>query len=151
MLIQAPEIQIDAADHRLLIIRNKFLGMHKARCILIDLYARLQQLRIIRPCNRKDNLFVRYMRQDQLDIHTSSRCIGQCCDQLIVNDQIRCHDVHVLLCLVQHIQINALCNIKTVDRVIIIGNHIAGRRRSFKMRKILFILAFSRLGHIPHL
>lgn len=44
MLIQAPEIQIDAANHRLLIIRNKFLGMHKARCILVDLYARLQQL-----------------------------------------------------------------------------------------------------------
>ena len=100
MQIQTPIIQINTSYRRSIIVRYEYLCMHKSWCIFINLYSALDQFLVISFCNCKSIPFIRDMRHynnyfDSAFCHTS-----QCCDHLIVQYQIRRHNMHIFLCMI---------------------------------------------------
>ena len=71
MQMQAPVVHVDGAYHSFRVITGKYLGMYKARHILIDLHAGLKKLRVIRPGQEVRIDLVRNMRHDDDRLNTA--------------------------------------------------------------------------------
>ena len=93
------------------------------------------------------------MRHDDDHLNTTLRRTDQCSKHLIIQDQIRGHDMHIFFCMVQNMEIYFFSYIFMIKRAVCIWNHIS----QFFIQCILFLgQIFSiRLHaahiHIPHL
>jgi len=97
MEIQAPVVQIDGPYHSTFVITCENLGVYKSRCIFIDFHPIADQLLIISPCQQIGIFLVRDMRQDQLYLYPSLCCKDQGIDHFFIDDQIRRHDMYIIL------------------------------------------------------
>ena len=134
MVVKAAVIQIDRPDNSLFVITDKAFGMDEARFILIQTDSCIQQSLIMRFCQGIGKLFVRYARQDDFDINTALGSILKGCFHFPVQNQIRCHDVDIISCMVKNIHINRLAHFILIQRAVGIRNNI-----SFLFRVIFLI------------
>ena len=105
MMIQTPVIQIDRTDHRSLVVRHKNFGMHKTRRILVNLHTGLHQFLIIRSGDDERIFFIRDMGHQDHHLDATPGRIRQRPDHLMIQDQIRRHDMYIFPCRIQDIQI----------------------------------------------
>ena len=125
MQIETPEIQIDTAYCCRIIIRYKYFRMYKSRCILIDLHSAFNQFFIICLCYRECIPFIRNMRHDDDHFNTTFGCTYKCCQHLIIQYQIRSHDMHILLRMIQDMEIHLFSNVLMVKRTVRIWDHVS--------------------------
>ena len=123
-MIQTAVIQIDSTDYRFPQVTDKHFGMDKAGCILVYFYARFQQRRIMRFCQRVGNCLVGNSRQYQRDIDTPLRRKLQRCLQLPVQNQIWRHNMYIGQGPIENIHINPLPQLVIIKRTVPIRNHI---------------------------
>ena len=148
MQIQASEIQIDTSYRCRIIIGYKYFCMYKSRCILIDLYPALDQFLIIGLCHSKCIPLIRNMRHDDDHLNTTFRRTDQCRKHLVIQDQIRGHDMHIFFCMVQNMEIYFFSYIFMIKRAVCIWNHIS----QFFIQCIRFFgQIFSIRLHAPHI
>ena len=126
MMVQAAVIQIDGAHYRLPVIAEKHLGMDKSWGVFIDLYTRFYQLGIVAFCQREGNLLIWDVGKDQPHVNATLGGKFQGSQQFTVQNEVRGHDVHRVLCLVEHIQIHHFAHIFPAQGGIAKGNHVAG-------------------------
>ena len=88
--------------------------MDKARKILIY----LNQLRIVGMCQHERRFLVRDMRHDDHCIHTALCRIGERRDHIVIQNQIRSHDVHIFSRLVDDVQVELVSDRLPVDRAV---------------------------------
>ena len=155
MVVQAAVVQIDRADGRLAVIADEDLRVNEARLVLINLYTVFKQPAVIRVRKREGDLLVRHMRQDELDLHAAARGVGQRRDHLVVNDEIRRHDVYVTVGTVDDIHIDHLADEVAVERAVAIGDDIAHFLFMRRLRHVeILAVDFGRKVHgadVPHL
>ena len=135
MMIQAAVVEIDRADDGLAVVADENLRVDEARLVLIDLHAAVQKAAVIGVRQRKGDLLVRHVRQDELYLDAALRGVGQRRDHLIVDDEIRRHNVHIAVGAVDDVHIHHFADEIAVERTVAVGDDEAGRRAR-------------RLGHI---
>ena len=96
MQMQASVVHVNGTYHGFRVITGKYLGMYKPRHILIDLHAGLKKLRVIRPGQEVRIDLIRNMRHDDDRLNTALCRKRQRSDHITVQDQIRCHDMHII-------------------------------------------------------
>ena len=149
-MVQAPVIQIDGTNHRLHVVADEDLGVDKARRILVQLYPCRRQVLIVGFRQRIGRLFIRDARQDQLHIHPTLGSEFQSRLHLVVQNEIGCHDMHVVLGPVENVHIDALPHLIIVQWTVAVGHHIALRlhRRRGQQGLIPARLLFRQIPHL---
>ena len=151
MVIQAPVVQIDRTDHCLLIVRDKDLCVYKPRRILVNLYTCFHQFFIISSRNDERIFLVRNMRHQDHHLDAPPRRVRQRSDHLVIQDQIRRHNMYIILGGIQNIQIDSASYPRFPVRTDVIRNKKAiGLLIIFLQRLILQICLLFRLGNVPH-
>ena len=79
--------------------------MDKSGRVFIDFHTGLQKFIVVGLRKGKGSFFIRNMGHDDADFHTTFCGIGQSQNHLMVQDQVRCHDMYIVLCRIQYIQI----------------------------------------------
>ena len=115
MQIKTAVIQIDRAAGGAHAVRDKLFGMDKSRHKLINLHTMADQILVVRPGNRIDQPLVGNVRHDDGNLHPALRGVDERRDHLVIQNQIRRHDVHIVLRPVQNIHVN-----RPPDEVIIV-------------------------------
>ena len=147
MQIQTPIVKINRSDCRDLIIHDYRLRMNKARRILIDLHARFNQLIIIRLRHQIHKFLIRDSRCDNPHIDPAFCRKCQRGYHLIVDNQIRRCNIHIMLCLVDHVQVDILTDDFIVHRRISIWLYVAIREKCNllmflrRIRRIIILLS----------
>ena len=98
MQIQAAEVQIDRADDGLLRVGQIDLRVDKTRRVFKNANACARQLLIVCARDRVDIPFVRDAGRDDAHVDACFCRDAQRRGHFIVQDQIRRHDPHPLLC-----------------------------------------------------
>ena len=80
---------------------------------------------IISPCQQIGIFLVRDMRQDQLYLYPSLCCKDQGIDHFFIDDQIRRHDMYIILWPVEDIKVYLFSHILIVIRAVSVGNDIS--------------------------
>ena len=70
-MVKAAVVEIDGADRRLAIVADKDLCVDEAGSVLKYLDARGYQTLVVGFCEGVSRLFIRYARQDQLDVYSA--------------------------------------------------------------------------------
>ena len=85
-------------------------------------------------------------------LYTAFRCSGKCCNHLTVQDQIRRHDMHILLGMIQNMEIHFFAYIFIIIWMISIRNHITMWWIWHYMLRCQIVLAVRRFQLIdrPH-
>ena len=130
--------------------------MDKSRLKLPDLHPAVQKLLIISMGQEKGVLLIRDMGHDDHHLHPSLCREYQGVKGLVVQNQVRRHDMHIFFCLIQHIHVHVFAHRLVVQRGIAVGDHVtlpAGSR----FRRCLFVPQIPLIGNrrpvpdIPHL
>ena len=147
MQIQTPVIEVDRTDRCHLIVHNDSLRMDKARRILEDPHSCFDQLVVIWLGYQIHQLLIRDTRRN--DAHINSAFCRKCqrCHHLIINNQIRCCDIDIMLCLVDHVQIDILSDNLIIHRRVAIRLNVSIREEChiliflWWIRRIIIFLA----------
>ena len=150
MMVQTAVIQIDGTHHRLLIIADKHLGMDKAGGVFIKLHTCPDQRLIVCFGQCISNLLVRDTGQNDFHIHPSLCRINQGGLQLIIQDQVGRHNVHIASGTIQDVHIHLFAYLFSIQGAIPVGHYIA--LRTFLGEAESGLLPFGLLYiQIPHL
>ncbi len=153
MQIQTPIIQIYGSYRCNLIVADKTFRVDKSRFILINLYAALHQLFVIRLRQQKHQFFIRYLRRYNSDVDAAFCSVLQRNRHFIVHDQIRRININILLRMVDNIQINIFSHIFMIQRRITVRLHKTVFRIFRLMvlfRQVLTVIFGSLPDIIPH-
>ena len=92
------------------------------------------------------------MRHNNDHLYAAFRCSGKRCNHLTIQDQIRRHDMHILLGMIQNMEIHFFAYIFIIIRMISIRNHITMRWIRHYMLRCQIVLAVRRFHLIdcPH-
>ena len=127
--------------------------MDKSRRIFIDLYPACDQFLIISLRKIKCIRLIRNMWHNNLHFYSTFCSSCQRINHLIVQDQIRCHNMHILLGMIQDVEIHFFSYILMVKRTVSIWDDVtvfAAEPRLLFCQILCIILRLS-LRNIPHL
>ena len=114
---QTAVVKVNRPYNRHFVICQDLLAMDKTRCILINLYSCIHQIQVSPTSYDLDQFFIWNMRGHDPNIYPSKGCIADILCQIIVNDQVRSCDVDIIRCLIDHILINRLSDLRLVNRL----------------------------------
>ena len=99
---------------------------------------------------RIGRLFIRDARQDQLHIHPTLGSEFQSRLHLVVQNEIGCHNMYIVLGPVENVHIDALPHLIIVQWTVAVGHHIALRlhRRRGQQGLIPARLLFRQIPHL---
>ena len=97
--------------------------MNKSRRVLINFYPALYERCIVGLREQENHLLVRNPRRHNPHVHTVLRRVAERRQHLMVNDQIRCEDIDVILCPVYDIQVNIFAHILMIQRAVTVRLH----------------------------
>ena len=128
MEVQAAVIQVGGAHHGCLVIAQAHFGVDEAGLIFVDLDAALDEGLVIGAADHVDIPFIRVGGGDDADIYTTF-CRGfQGGDKFIIQDEVGCGDIDIMVRPLDEVQIGILRHIKVIQGGIGVGLHIALRR-----------------------
>lgn len=97
----------------------------KSRSIFINLHPGAREGFAMRFGQRIGRFFIRNTQKDQLDIHAALRGIFYSGFQFTVQDEVRRHDMDIVLCAVQNIHIDRFTGFVLIQRAVSVGEHAA--------------------------
>ena len=127
--------------------------MNESRTVLINLNTTLYQFLVICLCHHKCIPFIRNMWHNDNYFHSTLGYPRQCHDHLIIQDQVRSHNMNIFLRMIQNMEINFFTDILIVIRAVSVRNYISQfSPEFFSSRCQIFCIVFSPTGiQIPHL
>ena len=123
MQVQTAEVKVHTAHRCDLIVTDKTFCVNKSRRVLVNFYPALYERRIVGLREQKNHLLVRNSRRHNPYIHAVLRRIAERGQHLMVNDQIRCKNIDVILCPVYDIQINIFTHILMIQGTVAVRLH----------------------------
>ena len=104
---------------------------------------------------REGELLIRHVRQNELHIHAAFGRERERHDHRLVEDEVRRHDAHIALGVVEDVEIHALAHALVIERAVGIRQDVAGglRQRALRHAEIAAVGIGVRLAlvHAPHL
>ena len=97
-MIKTPVVEIYGSDNSSFAITDTYLGMDKARCVLIYLNAGISEFAVVRFSKSVGKLLVRDSRQNESYIHTSLSRVLERCQKLAIQNKVGRHKVYIVCC-----------------------------------------------------
>ena len=113
--VQAALIEVGGAHHGCLVIAQAHFGVDEAGLILIDLDAALDEGLVIGAADHVDIPFIRVGGGDDADIHAAFRRGFQGGDKFIIQDEVGCGDIDIMVRPLDEVQIGILRHIKVIQ------------------------------------
>ena len=133
MQIQTPVIHVNRTHHGRLVVADKGLGMEEARRILVNPHACLQKHRIIGTGQLEDSLLIRNARRYDPHIHSPFGRQTESRLHLVIHDQVGSEDIHIILRVIQDVQVHIFTQALVVQRRIAVGLYKALTLEGFRM------------------
>ena len=127
--------------------------MTEARRILVNPHTSADQSRIVGPCLLVNQFLVRDPRGDDSHVNPSLRGAHHLPPHFVRNNQIRCHEIRVVLGRPEHIHVHLFTGRLIVERAVRIGLHIAVTLDPAGNLRQIFLHIAIRVGvteQIPH-
>ena len=123
--IEASVIEIDRTDSGDPIIGDKDLPMDESRIVFTDLHSAFNESPIEGSRHIEDDLLIRDTRSDDADIDASFGSQDQSVDELRVDDEIRSHDVDIVIGLIEDVHVDVLGSDLVIKRRLSIRDDVA--------------------------
>ena len=152
MVIEAAVIQVDGAHGGLPVVGHEDFGMDKTRRVLVDPHPGGQQASVVGLGQSVGQALVRDAGKDEAYVYAPLGGEFQRRLHLLVQDQIGGHDVHIVPCPVQNVQIHPFAHPFPVQGTVGIGHDEARCPGAALRRRVQSLPALqpARL-QVPHL